>query len=275
MRCSLFAFVLLTSFAPALSQGLRPAENMMRDLVVGRKHEPCWVISNVPEDQAMPAVCRGTLREPVMSKKLKYIPLSSEFGKFGRNKKDLLPFNWRKENELVIAVDTSRLTSAERDSLDRLLGEIFPGLEKAPPYPHVHIRAQASGRREYQVYASAPNFEYLNKALDKLYSIPAERLPPVNPPLEEVHRIWKLAVLTNCADAAGSFAESLEFADFQQFNLSEASSFQGAGADIHAVLLNWNGDEEVQPEAAASLLPEKFKAKCTRTQSESPLGRSV
>ncbi|MGQ9525056.1 MAG: hypothetical protein ACUVTZ_09485 [Armatimonadota bacterium] len=59
-----------------------------------------------------------------MSKKCRYLSLSS-IGSFGKSKRDLLPFNWRRENELVIAVDTSALRGDDRANLGRLAEEIF------------------------------------------------------------------------------------------------------------------------------------------------------
>ena len=276
MRFSLAVFAFLVGLTPALPQS---TPLMMPELVVARKNEPCYLISNVPEDQIMPLVFRDALKDPNKSKKCRYLPLSAEFGKFGRNKKDLLPFNWRRETELVVAVDAGHLTSEERDNLSRLVSEIFPGLAGSPPYPYVHIRAQASGKKEFQVYISAPNRDWLEKGIEVAWSLPESELVETAPDgkkvlknrplLEQVHRIWSLAVLSNCDGIAEFVAQPLGLVEGRQWKLADASAFQNANADIHAVLLNWNGEEEIKPEEIVGLIPEKLRSRCATTPSKS------
>ncbi|MGQ9697757.1 MAG: hypothetical protein ACUVRO_07160 [Armatimonadota bacterium] len=129
--------------------------------------------------------------------------------------------------------------------------------------------------KEFQVYVSAPNGDWLNRTLNLVWSIPAQQVGPGKPPLEEIRRIWRAAVLTNCEEAENIFAQSLGFAELRLFGLAEATAFRQTDADIHAVMLNWNSDQQIPLKDAVSLLPGEFRDRCVSTPSESPLGRTV
>ncbi len=235
-------------------QGTPVERQFLMERVVYRKEEPVHVLSNLPQDDVMRAICGDAL---LRKGKCVYMPLG-EVGTFDRREHRLLGYNWRKKNETVVVVDRASLTADEARGLAALQAEVFPALSAETQAPHaMRLWVQNSGMREFQVYLEVPSAAWSRALLEKLWEL-ADGADGVTPgskkSLTREYRVWRIAALSNDEAAAQSLIGCYEFSEPRTFPLASVDEFLAVSdVDMKVVLLNWNADEEVTREMLATL----------------------
>jgi hypothetical protein len=214
-----------------------------------------YVVSNLPQETVMPALCRDALlRRHKAKPHCTYLPLA-RVGHFGGK---LLPFDPLESRELVVVVDRATLTAVDTDALARLQAAYFP-TRPAPGSPEaVLLFLQNSGNtmKENQVLVSLPAARWLTAAADALWALPSSTLPDGSRRTKTIERrVGRSVILSNEAETREALRAALPFHDVTTFDLAETDAFLAAKADQRIVALNWNGDAPIAPALAARLLP--------------------
>ncbi|HEY3416915.1 MAG TPA: hypothetical protein VGM23_08535 [Armatimonadota bacterium] len=224
-----------------------------------------YVISNIPERSVMRLVCRDALLRTVSKKNVcTYLPLAS-VGSYGRQQKDLLPFDPRKDAEMVVVIDRSTLTPAEKTNLATLIDKCYPLLPDAPERPQVTIWLQNSGDSggEYQVLLDVPSVEWLEDITNELWALPDGTLRDKSFGKQLItHPVNTLAICSNDLAVRDALAQASGYSEIHLFGLAEAEEFLTLPGFTQRILaVNWNGDAECPPALAARLLPPALAGK--------------
>ncbi|MHB9025736.1 MAG: hypothetical protein ACYC7E_16470 [Armatimonadota bacterium] len=226
-----------------------------------------YIISNIPEREVMRAICREVLLRTHGDKNhCIYLPLTN-VGNFGRQKKDLLPFDPRKDAETIVAIDRSTLTPAEKARLETLIAKHFPLLPDIAKRPQVTVWIQNSGKSgaEYQVLLDVPSIIWLEDTADELWALPAGTLGDKSFGKHQIrHPVNTVAICSNDLTVRDALAKAVRFSEIHLFGLAEAQQFiELEGFTQRILALNWNGDVQCPPALAARLLPPGLSEKAS------------
>ncbi len=219
-----------------------------------------YVVSNLPQETVMPAVCRDALLVRHHNKAhCHYIPLAW-VGRYGRK---LLPFDPAESRELVVVVDRSTLTKVETEALAQLQQAYFP-THPAPATPqNVLLFLQNAGdtMKEYQVLVSLPAARWLTAAAEALWAVPLNDLPEGSlRTLTIEHGTGTTALLCNDTVTREALRTALPFHDVTTYDLPNLDAYLDSKPTQRIVALNWNGDAAITPAQAAQLLPVGLRA---------------
>ncbi len=218
-----------------------------------------YVISNLPREVVMPAVCREALSR---RGHCKYLPLNA-VGKFGSQQRELLPYNAGKNTETVVVADRSTLTAEERAGLEKLRKTLYPTAPAAEVgQALIWVQNRGTTGREYQVLLDLPAPRWLTTMADDLWAIPRERIADnSHDACALINRVSATAILCNDNESGARLAGGLRYSDTRLFHPRELTAFRDAtGIDRRIIALNWNGDQECAPAMLACVLPEALHA---------------
>lgn len=271
IKCiSFVVFLLLGSgavfgdnFPVSYNQSGSTAGGLMDEKILKGKAGAAYLISNIPEIEVMPKVYKSAM---ISNKDFcRFVPLS-KVGKSNKKKedkegKDLLPYNWEKENKTIVVIDRSRLEKSDEEAYKQLMLEMFPfALDKVSSTPGVFIYVQGykDSKKIFNFLIDVPEMKWLEPAVNDLWCVRESQLPFVsNNPIQSV------AILTNDEMAGNTLLSAFNYGNKQVFGLDRINDFKNCQGITHKmVAINWNGDTECPADTAIEFLPADLQQHC-------------
>ncbi len=218
--------------------------------VVNRKDEKTYVISNLASEDIMSPICGSAL---LRKDHCTYVSLA-DLGSFGKRGNDLLPYDWRKD-ETVIVLDRSKLDGAGKALAAKLLAEVFPTIPSRNDADQITIATQEAAKRSCQALIDVPETMWLDQAVGDI-----KRLGFAT---TSTFPVQNVAVFSNDSSCANTLLSQFQYGKKQIIEPGQLQVFRDATGLSHKIAaINWNAEEECTVDTANEILPTELRSAC-------------
>jgi hypothetical protein len=223
-----------------------------------------YVISNIPQSDVMPLICREALLKKHGDKShCNYIPLAT-LGLHGKKKRDLLPYDAAKRTETILVIDRSRLNNEDARKMELLLESLYPLAPKTDTTKStINLWVQNSGvyGKENQVIIDIPDIFWLKEAANDLWNMPDGYMRDRSKDTFSIAMpINKLGLLTNQPLIKHVLNRAYRYTAIYDYSLDKFDEFRDEKGFTHKyIAINWNGDAEFTSIEAGQVLPKSLR----------------